>query len=200
VDTYAESEAVCETESMPKAAIRYEDVSKLIESQYSGLINLLRRQLKDRELAADLINEAIAVALEHAREGRLTELERIGGYVFKISMNLLRNHNRHHANRPDKRVDPELLANVHLDEVDNVESAQLRQRAKQLIESLQSTRDREVVRRFYLDEESKESICESMAITPLQFTQIMSRARQRMKKYFDAQGLKHGDYFSLILL
>jgi RNA polymerase sigma-70 factor (ECF subfamily) len=84
-------------------------------------------------------------------------------------------------------------------DTDGVEAIQIRQRTQQLIESLPSPRDRDVIKRFYLDEEDKEVICGKLGLTPLQFTQVMSRARQRMKQLFDSQGLKRGDFFSLVL-
>jgi hypothetical protein len=56
-----------------------------------------------------------------------------------------------------------------------------------------------VIKRFYVDESDKATICKELGLTPLQFTQVISRARQRMKLLFAARGLKHGDLLSLLL-
>jgi len=174
-------------------------ILELVKTQYGGLLSLVRRKLKDRELAADLINEAIAVTLEHSRQGRLNQQGNIGGYVFKVTMNLLRNHRRNSDNREDLRSDTAVLDTHGTYEPDAVEAAQTRLKTQQLIASLSSPRDREVIKRFYLDEEGKQRICEDMGLTPLQFTQVISRARQRMKAVFDAQGFKRSDFLSLVL-
>jgi len=179
----------------PYHSVDHAQIAELIKSQYGGLLNLVRRKLKDRELANDLVNEAIAITLEHARRGRLTQLENIGGYVFKVSMNLLRNYRRNIDNRQDLRSNLDVLETLALYEHDELEAAQIRQKAQRLIESLTSSRDREVVKRFYLDEEDKQVICDDLGLTPLQFTQVMSRARQRMKAIFDSEGFKRGDFF-----
>jgi len=183
----------------PDHAKDHAQVSELLRTQYGGLLSLVRRKIKDRELAADLINEAIAITLEHARLGRLTQQGGIGGYVFQVAMNLLRNYRRNADNRNDLRSSVEVLE-IHVTyEPDEIEAAQIRKKTQRLIESLASARDREVVKRFYLDEEDKQTICESMGLTPLQFTQVMSRARQRMKAVFDAEGSNKSDFISLVL-
>jgi RNA polymerase sigma-70 factor, ECF subfamily len=190
------------TQQPPEApnAMDHAQLTELIKKQYSGLYSLLRRKLKDRELAADLINEAVAITLEHAQQGRLKQLTSVGGYIFRVSINLLRNHQRNADNRSDLRADVDALNTLAEHDNDVVEATQLRRRAQRLIESLSSPRDREVVKRFYLDEQDKESICKDLKLTPLQFTQIISRARHRMKQAFDAQGFERADYLSLTLL
>jgi RNA polymerase sigma-70 factor (ECF subfamily) len=174
-------------------------IAEMIKTQYSGLLNLVRRKLKNRELAFDLINDAIVITLEHAKLGRLKQLESIGGYIFKVSMNLLRNHERSSNNRSDLRVNSAVMDVLAEYDSDGVEAAQIRHRTQRLIELLSSARDREIIKRFYLDEEDKQLICDELGLTPLQFTQVMSRARKRMKQIFDSQGFKRGDFFSLLL-
>lgn len=188
-----------DTQVAADTRLDHDKVRRLIETQYNGLMSLVSRRLRDRELAADLVNEAIKISLEHSRSGRLTDLDRIGGYVFKVSMNLLRNHRRHHDNRLDIRTEPEKLATLSIRDGDSIEISQLGRQALELIRSLASARDREVIKRFYLEEEDKETICRSMNLTPLQFTQVTSRARQRMKQHFEAQGLKRSDFFSILI-
>jgi RNA polymerase sigma-70 factor (ECF subfamily) len=179
--------------------LEHAQISDLIRKQYGGLQRLVRGKLKSRELASDLVNEAIVITLEHARLNRLTSIESIGGYVFKVSMNLLRNHERNTDNRFDLRVDGGVMESLAKYDSDNVEADQIRHKTQQLIESLASSRDREVIKRFYLDEDDKQLICDELGLTPLQFTKVMSRARQRMKQIFESQGLKRTDYFSVLL-
>jgi RNA polymerase sigma-70 factor (ECF subfamily) len=182
-----------------EVTIEQKQIAELVQAQYSGLLSLMHRKLKDRELAAEILNEGIVVTLEHARLGRLTHKEQIGGYVFRVCMNLLRNIQRTVANRPDLRINIECLDILTRNDTDGIESEQIRRKAQQLIESLSSARDREVVKRFYLDEEDKESICEALSLTPLQFNLVLSRARQRMKLIFETQGHKRIDFLSLLL-
>jgi DNA-directed RNA polymerase specialized sigma24 family protein len=94
----------------PGSEITSVKLTELLSRDYPGLLSLLRRKLNSRELAADILNDAVVTTLEHARAGRLTDPERIAGYVFKVSMNLARNHHRNMDNRTDLQLPPDTLA------------------------------------------------------------------------------------------
>jgi len=57
------------------------------------------------------------------------------------------------------------------------------------MEELPRHRDREVLERFYLREESRVSICESLNLTSLQLNQVLWRARQRFGEVLRKHGL-----------
>jgi RNA polymerase sigma-70 factor (ECF subfamily) len=54
-------------------------------------------------------------------------------------------------------------------------------------------RDREVLERFYLKEEARSAIRESMNLTELQFNQVLWRARQRFAEILRRQGFAWSD-------
>jgi hypothetical protein len=54
-------------------------------------------------------------------------------------------------------------------------------------------RDREVLERFYLHEEPRTSIRESMQLTDLQFNQVLWRARQRFGDILRRNGFAIGE-------
>ena len=172
--------------------------AELVATHYSGLLNLLRRKLKDRELANDLVNEAIAITLEHSRQGRLTGQQNIAGYVFKVSMNLLLNYRRNSDNRPALRADAGALELLSRYDQDGVQAAQVRAQTLAVIAALNSPRDREVIKRFYLNEDDRDAICRELGLTSLQFTQVIARARQRMKTLFTAKGLSQRDLYCVL--
>jgi RNA polymerase sigma-70 factor, ECF subfamily len=159
---------------------------------------LLQRKLLNRELAADLLNEAIVIALEHLRSGRLGESERIAGYVFRITMNLLRNYQRNMNNRRDLRATIDSLPSLtHASEV-NLDQQRIKELVRRVIESLGTARERDIVRRYYLDEETKESICTTLGVSPQNFDKIVFRARQRLKAVLESRGYSRGDFFCLL--
>lgn len=185
-----------ETSENQTQAMEHAQIAKLITQHYSGLLHLIRSKLKDKELASDLLNEAIAMTLEHSNQGRIGQPGQVAGYVFKVTMNLLRNYRRNMDNRTESHGDAESMESLPFHDADPLESEQIKATALKVIKSLASSRDREIVKRFYLDEEEKQSICEALDLSPIQFTQVISRARQRMKLLFDSQGVKHQDFFS----
>ena len=189
--------------STPLPATRVEDpehteILRLIQSSYSGLLGLLRRKLNNRELAADLLNEAVVIALEHMRSGRLGESERITGYVFKVTMNLLRNYQRNMNNRQDLRAATDFLPSLsHASDV-TADQQRIKELVRIVIDSLGTARDREIVRRYYLDEEQKEGICAALGVTPLNFDKIVCRARQRLKVLLESRGYSRTDFFCVL--
>jgi RNA polymerase sigma-70 factor (ECF subfamily) len=173
----------------------------LMEANYAVLLRLVRRRLHDRELAADLVNEAVAICLEHLRTGKLVKVDQgIAGYVFKVSMNLLRNYLRNKNNATEARADSSALESLAVPpQRDDSDDQRLRQLTREMLESLTMPRDRAIVERFYLDEEDKESICRDLGVTSPQFNLVISRARQRMRRLLEDRGLNKSDLLCLVV-
>ncbi len=168
----------------------------LIRQNYAGLLALVRRRARDENVAADLVNDAIVLALEHYRAGRIADPERIGGYIFQVAMNLLRNHRRKSENRGDLRADPELIdRTMAADEPADGLDARTLARVRSAIESLPAARDREIVKRFYLDEEEKDSICGALGLSTLHFDKVIFRARKRLKDLLSKTGVELSSFF-----
>src|SRR5262249_16440895 len=134
----------------PAPGVPYDraQLAELIKTHYDGLLRLFRSKLRNAELAADLVNEAILVTLEHARQGRLAHIDNIAGYVFKVAMNLLRNHRRNSDNRPQLRADVAALEQLSQYDADGIQTEQIRRQALALLDSLKLPRDREALKRF----------------------------------------------------
>ena len=170
-----------------------------VKRHYAGLELLLRRRIGDAALATEILNEAVATAISHMRSGRVTQTDRFAGYVYRVALNLYRNYRREFDNRPELRASPEGIdqlpsaTNGPAEEIDAV----LMQRVRALIEELPTPRDREIVRRFYLDEEEKADICKSLGLSPLHFDKVIFRARQRMRLLLEARGFDKGDLLSV---
>lgn len=175
-------------------------ITALIKVHYSGLINLVGGLARNRELAADMVHQAIAVTLEHLRAGRIDSTDQIPGYVYKTCQNLLRNHRRNMNNRPELRADSEQLASLPAHEqVDFSDQQRIKESVLLALRSL-SSRDRDVVVRFYLNDEDKEVICRDFDLSPVAFNKIVSRARQRLKERLEARGVTGNDLLGLLLL
>jgi RNA polymerase sigma-70 factor (ECF subfamily) len=174
----------------------------LIQRHYPGLLAVLRRRTRDAAGAEDALNQALAISLAHYRAGRISDPNNIAGYVFQVAINHLRNHRRKMDERADKRVDPEALDNLSAGvDVDDSPSdrAKLAAEVRKVLEALPTARDREIVKRFYLDEEEKEPICRDLGLSPLHFDKVIFRARQRMRRLLEESGFRKTDYLSVLM-
>jgi RNA polymerase sigma-70 factor, ECF subfamily len=176
------------------------EVEALIASQYPGLRLLILSRTRNPALCSDLLQEAVATTWEKWLAGKIARPDQIAGYVFQVAINLLRNHRRSYAERSDKRVDPEVAEALTAEEAaDTVVQDRIAEQIRVLLEELPE-RDRFVVKRFYLDEEDKETICREWGgLSALQFDKVIHRARGRLRTLFQQAGFRKSDFFVLAL-
>jgi RNA polymerase sigma-70 factor, ECF subfamily len=156
------------------------DVDALIGRDYAGLRALLFHRTGDPHVAADLLNEAIYLALEKHRAGQIAGPDQIAGYIFQVVMN----HDR-------------LGADDAPDELDT--DSGMIDRVIRIMRTMPSARDRTILVRFYLDEADRGEICRELNVTPAQFASVLHRARLRLKDLLEADGLKRTDLFAWVL-
>jgi RNA polymerase sigma-70 factor, ECF subfamily len=174
-------------------------ITTLIKVHYSGLINLVCGLVRSKDLAADMVHQAIAIALEHIKAGRIGSTDQIPGYVYKTCQNLLRNYRRNMGNRADLRADPAHLETLAGEEqVDFSDQQRIKENVLLALRSL-SPRDRDVVMRFYLYDEDKEGICRDFNLSSNSFNKIISRARQRLKERLSARGITSDDVLGVVM-
>jgi len=166
-----------------------------VKSDYAALLALLSHKLRDRELAQDLINQAYVEALDKLAAGQIQHPELLGGYVYRVAFNLLRNHRRRMDNRGDLRAAPDAVEHISgaMSPYEEVFAASIHRHLRELLSELPVKRDREVLQRFYLDEDDKDTVCHELEIAPRHFDKILFRARRRIREMLDGRGLGRED-------
>jgi RNA polymerase sigma-70 factor (ECF subfamily) len=176
------------------------DVAGLLERSYPGLKSLIQRRVRDPQIAADLLQDAIVTGLAKLRAGEVRDPHLLGGFVYRIALNHLRNYNRKIRER---QLDPSQRVDFAEDESPPAparsESSQLASLVQQVLVDLPSLRDRELLVRFYLREEAKESVCQAMGLSDRHFDRVVFRARQRLRKLFEERGFRPSDLLQLFV-
>ena len=190
------------TRSMPGEGMTKSAIESLILKNYTGLRLLILRRTRDPNVAADLLSEAICITWEKWQANQIARPDQIGGYIFQVAVNLLRNRRRSMAERPGARADSSQLDTIADDATsrDSWAERQIAARVKRVINSMGTPRDRLILTRFYLDEEDKESICHDLNLDAAQFDKVLHRARGRLKDLLEAQGLAKSDLLSALVL
>lgn len=155
----------------------------------AGVRLLLERWCRDRATAEDLHQETLRLALLKIRQGEVREPERITAFLYGLAKNLSVQLYR----SADKRRQGELPDEV--ESLPHPEASPLSQllrreravRIRRVLSEMGSERDREVLVRFYLAEESTAQICAALDLAPTHFYRVLYRARERYRKLF-AQG------------
>jgi RNA polymerase sigma-70 factor (ECF subfamily) len=131
----------------------------------------------------------------------LDDPTRLAGYVAQTARNLLIAETRRFVRRKT-HLDPDAV-DAAADDTSRQEQTREADSAaevvRKLLTQLKSERDREVMVRFYLDEESKASICTDLRLTDLQFNQVLFRARDRLRHLLSNAGLQQRDLLCFAL-
>jgi DNA-directed RNA polymerase specialized sigma24 family protein len=173
-------------------------LTELIEKEYVGLRLLLTRRTGDYQLACELLHDAVCIAWEKWRASQIRHPEQLAGYIFQVAMNLLHNKRRLVGDRPERRATLDQLdrEGVGVPSSDVTDEEKIAAKLKDLIRAMKSQRDREVLIRFYLNEEDKELICRDLQLDARQFDRILHRARQRLGQLLMLEGLSLSDFVS----
>jgi RNA polymerase sigma-70 factor (ECF subfamily) len=182
------------------AASAVASVHTTLLRDYPGLVDVLRRRAGSEPLARDLLQDAIVTTLAKLSEGVPMPPDVLAGYVFRTAMNHLRNHRR----RERACVTDEAAVSSAIDETASPAEASQRDTTRRLVRrvlaSLDSPRDREVLVRFYLDEQDKQQVCEALGLSAVHFDRVISRARERMKRGLERIGLRPWDLVADVIV
>jgi RNA polymerase sigma-70 factor, ECF subfamily len=165
---------------------------------YPGLRALILRRVRDPEVAADILQDAAVTTLEKLRMGEIAHPENLGGYLYRVALNHLRNH---------RRKDRSALSSVEaLDELPASENdvdwedfagRQWATAARRMLEEMPVARDREVLVRFYLDDEDREKICRELQLSEEHFNRVIFRARNRFRALGEHRGFRKADLLTI---
>ena len=165
---------------------------------YPGLRALILRRVRDPEVAADILQDAAVTTLEKLRRGEIAHPENVGGYLYRVALNHLRNHRRKDRTTLSSAIGlNELEGNADL-ECDRVGRTQWAAAARQMLEEMAAPRDRELLIRFYLNDEEKEQICHELRLSREHFNRVIFRARNRFRELLKHRGLWKADLLTLI--
>ena len=166
-------------------------VGRIRTSQTDGMAELyhlfskgvrfyLCRQLGLQDLD-DRVHDTFVVVVQAIRRGELREPERLMGFVRTIVRRQVASHIDKAVQTRREQLDLDASSRV-ADPHGNPEEAAIFHQKGDMIRKVLSeltSRDREILTRFYLEEETQEEICTEMTLTETQFRLLKSRAKSR---------------------
>lgn len=173
----------------------YADWAELVERIHSGAIDgmeelyqlfskgvrfYLCRQLGPQELD-DKVHDTFVVVVQAIRRGELRDPQRLMGFVRTIVRRQVAAHIDRVVHIRREQIDMESTVRIPDPHGNPEETAIFRQRTdliRRVLNEL-SERDREILTRFYLREQSQDQICSEMVLTETQFRLLKSRAKAR---------------------
>ncbi|MEM7078695.1 MAG: sigma-70 family RNA polymerase sigma factor, partial [Pseudomonadota bacterium] len=137
----------------------------------------------------DVIQDTLVIVVQRLRENQLAEPEKAFYYAVsvarKICIALIRKEARRKTSPDTPRTE------YAADAGESPEEALVRDRVRRMlrdqIQLLNTPRDREVLKRFYLEEEDRESICEAMQLTSSQLSRVLYRSKARLREIVEVE-------------
>jgi RNA polymerase sigma-70 factor (ECF subfamily) len=164
----------------------------LVQRFSRALTFLSRRLTRDDAAAEDLYQETFRLVIEKVRGGELREPEKLPGFVSSMARNLFLGSIRRSGRRQKWQGEPEAAETAPDPAPGQLTKLLARERAatvRRVLAELRNDRDREILSRYYIADETKETICRDLELTDLHFNRVLFRARQRYKELFES---RHG--------
>jgi len=145
-----------------------------------GIRYYLCRQLGHQELD-DKVHDTFLIVVQAIRRGELREPDRLMGFVRTVVRRQVAAHIDRVVHTRREEIDLEIGIRVADRRRNPEQAAAFHQRVKLMLEILAklSERDREILTRFYLHEQTQEQVCEDMGLSETQFRLLKSRAKAR---------------------
>jgi RNA polymerase sigma-70 factor (ECF subfamily) len=171
-----------------------EGMEQLYKLFSRGIRYYLCRQLGPQELE-DKVHDTFLIVVNAIKRGDLREPDRLMGFVRTVVRRQVAAYIEQAVHTRREQAELETGISV-ADRTHNPEQeAMVKQRAELMKSALDalSQRDRDILIRFYLQEQPQEQICREMALTETQFRLLKSRAKAKFgeigKKKLAASGI-----------
>lgn len=160
--------------------------AELVRDYKDGIAIIIARIVRNPSLKEDIAQETFRIAIEKIENGDLREPERLSGFITSIARNVALDFVRKWR-RAANQEEHEIAEEIRDPQPDPFEQLWRKEQSdivRQVISELKSERDRQVLFRYYIAEEDKSSICDSLGLTKLQFNSVVYRALKRFKEIY----------------
>jgi RNA polymerase sigma factor (sigma-70 family) len=153
--------------------------SEFCELLHPGLRIIAERRANTQD-SEDIAQEAMLAVLEAARAGRITSADAVAAFARAVVHNMCCNKVKllSRARLQGNSDDLAVLPSPHSTPEESAGERQSLSIARKVLSEL-SSQHREILRRFYLEEQTQEQICQDLGLTTTQFRLAKSRAMTR---------------------
>ena len=157
--------------------------AELVERYSTGLRLILLKRTGNPQLAKDLSQDTFIIALQKLRAGQIHKPEALAAFLRQTAINLSIEHYRKEKRYLHQEDGIIALQTPHIDKkAEQVDRQHAGKLLETTIQELANSRDREILKRFYLLDEDKPQICTALQLSAAHFDRVLYRAKQRMRK------------------
>ena len=156
----------------------------LLYQRYARGLSFLAKRYSP-EHADDCIHDAVIAAIGQIRAGKLTTPAALPGYLATILKRTAWTANLEAKRRAGDQKTFDMVVNTCVDERDGPSRLwEIKEQARLMKDGLQRLKpvEREILTRFYLQEQTRQEICRAMNLTETQFRLLKSHGKQVLTK------------------
>jgi len=184
------------TGAEPDLVARIAGGDRVAESEFvrrfeRGVRALVRRHCRPGDpIVDDLVQDVLTGVIERLRAGAIHDSGALAGYVQAAAVYATTaEYRRRRPTQSDATI--ENLADTDSPTA-RLEATQLSTALRTLLAEMPVARDREILARFYLDEQDKDDVCRALEIDPAHFHRVVFRARERFRALLEQAGIGGG--------
>ena len=159
------------------------DEHQLVEKYRDRILYFALRRLRDRTAAEELAHDVLLTVIEAAREGKIRDESKLGGFVFGVASNKVKKWLRERGR--DERGQTALSQDSKTETFESPEANFLVEEEREIVRAALtrlSEEDRKTLVKCYRDPESLERIAEEMGVSYAALRKRKSRALERLRK------------------
>lgn len=159
----------------------------MIQRYQRGLMYALRRKANgDTAIADDICQETWRIVIEKVRDGSVRQPDKLAAFILQTGNNQMIMHFRRNASSKNNN-EIEQTDDENTGPSNNYERERKGKLVRRVLQELATDRDREILTRYYLQEQDKGEICLALELSDLHFNRVLFRAKQRLKKFIEEQ-------------
>jgi len=157
--------------------------TEIVQRYQTPLMVILCNSSKDRVLAEDIAQDTWIIVLQKIRNGDVREPKQLAAFIRQVGKNqLIMRYRKNEKDKHNEPVDDDKTYSTSPTPEQNVVNNQLNKSIVNLFKQLSQPRDRDILKRFYTTEDTKEDLCHEYGLTSAHFDRVLHRARERFKK------------------
>src|SRR5688500_8552931 len=166
------------------AAVDRAAEAHFVSSYLRGVRALVRRRCRPGDPAVeDLVQDVLSRVLERLRAGAIRDAAALPAYV-QATIAYATNA-EYRMRRPAEGIEAIEDLPATDNPADQLDSSRRASLLRNLLAQLPVPRDREILVRFYLEEQDKDEVCRSLGIEASHFHRVVFRARERFRQLLD---------------
>ncbi|MEM8501228.1 MAG: sigma factor [Pseudomonadota bacterium] len=155
---------------------------EMVQRYERGLKLMLLHRAGDAALADDVSQETWSLIIRKIRDGELRDHTKLAAFIVQTGKNLLLMEYRNRSKyQTVDYADIDLVDTGTSNADTEIEEQELASTVRQLLSEMSIDRDRDLLYRFYIREESKDTLCSEYEMSQLHFNRVLHRARRRFR-------------------